>query len=89
MSLTRLVGKPLNPVGLRHCIAGAERADDAGEMCQILDFYIHFISVEWLITVGQLKIDDIGIVACKHAGHFRKCASPVVEDDVEPSDRPT
>jgi hypothetical protein len=48
-----------------HGVAGAQGADDAGQVGQIADFEIDQISVERVFALGHFEVDHVGVVVGK------------------------
>src|SRR5689334_12810821 len=58
------------------------------EVCEIVHLDIEMEGLEAAVAVDQLKIDDVGVLGAKYAGHRPERAGDVAQYDREPGGAP-
>src|SRR5690606_32710257 len=77
----------LDPLRFRHRVARAQRAEDAGQVREVVDLELDFVGVERPVELRLLELDDAGMALGEDVGHLRERAEPVIEHHAEPADR--
>ena len=72
----------------RECVAGAQCADDPGQMRRVLHFQIDFVSMERIVALRKLEIHHIRVVLGEDAGDFGQRSRTVVEYHSHSADGP-
>src|SRR6476661_5186695 len=75
----------LNPLDGADRLRIAEGGNNRVEVREVVHFDVEMERLEAAVAVDQLKVDDVGVLGAKDAGHGAKRAGDIAQDDRQPS----